>query len=186
MSEKSFFHRFVIPLCAVIIPLLISFVVYFNAARIENDTLHQYVAVVSGLVMVISVMFGALIIYPLAFFRGAKPAERIVACLVSGILFELYEIYMVSRIFPLAESLYFALNPTPLMIFLLAFGFMGICELACRRVARQRGDNQVKILTPAPVAAVAVMLIGLYVMLIWGSGAHFFYIYVSGYLALFR
>lgn len=185
MSERSFIHRFVIPLSFVMIPLVVSFIIYFNSWRIENHSLHQAVAMVSGIVMIVSVMLGAVVIYPLAFFRGAKPAERIVASLIPGIAFDIYEVYVASGVFPVAESLYYALNPTAVMIFLLAFGLMGMGELVCRWILRRRGQ-QVRILTPVPIVGIVVMLAGLYVALIWGNGAHFFYAYLNTYLFLFK
>ena len=185
MSDKSFFHRFAVPACLAIIPLLLSCIVYFNSWRIDNEALHQLAAIASGFVMIAGIMFGTLVIYPLTFFRGAKPAERIIAGLIPGIAFDMYEIYVVSGVFPLAESLYYALNPAAIMIFFLAFGFMGLCELVCRWIDNRRG-NRVRILTPAPIAAIVSLIVGIYVTLIWGNGAHFFYFYINSYLALFK
>jgi len=185
MSQKSLFHRCVIPLCFVMIPLLVSFITYFNSRRIENDTLHQFVAMASGLILIASIFFGALVIYILAFFRGAKPAERIIVSLIPAVVFEVYEIYVASGVFTFAESLYYGLSPLPITIFLLAFGLMGLGELVCRLVIKRRGDH-VRILIPAPIVAIVAMVIGLYVALIWGNGAYFFYLYIDSYLALFK
>jgi len=185
MSEKSFFHRVVIPPCVVMIPLVASFLVYFNSSRIENETLHQFVAMASGLILIVSVLLGALVIYPLAFFRGARPAERIIVSLIPAVVFEVYEIYVAGGVFTFAESLYYGLSPLSITIFLLAFGFMGLCELVCRWITRQRG-GQGRILTPAPIAGIVAMIIGVCVTMIWGNGAHFFYLYINGYLALFK
>jgi len=96
-----------------------------------------------------------------------------------------FEIYVVTGVFPLGESLFYALNPTAITIFFLAFGLMGTCELVCRWIIRRRGER-VRVLTPAPIAGVAAMLAGLYVALIWGNGAHFFYFYINTFQALFR
>jgi len=185
MEQKTFIHRFLIPLCVVLIPLIVSFFAYFNSARIENETLHQSVAILSGLILIACILFGSLVIYPLAFFRGARPAERIIACLIPAMLFDAYEVYVASGVFSCAESLYYALNPSAIATFLLAFGFMGVSEIVCRWIAGRRGDR-VRILTPVPIAAIVVLIIGIYVTLIWGNGAHFFYFYINSYLVLFK
>ena len=139
----------------------------------------------SGLILIASIFFGALVIYTLAFLRGAKPAERIIVSLIPAVVFDAYQIYVASGVFTFAESLYYGLSPLPVTIFLLAFGLMGLSELVCRWVMKRRGDR-VSILTPAPIAAIAAMVIGLYVAMIWGNGAHFFYLYIDSYLALFK
>ena len=185
MNEKSFIHRFLAPLSFVLVPILASFIIYFNSSRIDNETLQQMVALVSGCFLIAAIFFGPAVIYPLAFYRGAKTAERIIACLIPAVVFDIYEVYVVSGVFTLAESLYYALNPTPVTIFLIAFGLMGASEIVCRWTVKRRG-NQVRILTPAPILAIVAMIIGLYVSLIWGNGAHFFYFYINSYLALFK
>ena len=185
LAEKSFFHRFVIPVCAVLITLIAAFFVYFNSWRIESYAVHQFVAIASGLLMILGAMLGAIVIYPLAYFRGAKLSERITASLIPGIAFVLYQIYIFSSAFPLSESLYYGLNPVSITIFFLAFGSMGLCELVCRWISKRRGEN-VKVLTPVPIAAVMGMLIQFYISTIWGNGAHFFYAYVDSYRWIFK
>jgi hypothetical protein len=185
MPERGFFQRFVVPVCSVMIPLALSFLIYFNAARIDNHALHQVVAMVSGIVMIAAAMLGAGVIYPLMFFRGAQRWEKIVGSLVPAIAFDAYEVYVATGVFPLPDSLYYALNPTAVVVFLLAFGLMGACELVCRSIIRRRGE-QVRLLTPTPVAAIAAMIAGIYVALIWGNGAHFFYFYINSYIFFFK
>jgi len=182
-GKKGFFHRFAIPVFAVMIPLIVAFIIYFNSWRIENHTVHQFAAIASGLLMILGAMLGALLVYPLAYFREAKLSERIIAALVPGIAFVLYQIYIASGVFSFSESLYYGLNPVSITIFFLAFGFMGFCELVGRWMRKRRGEN-IKVLTFVPIAAIAVMLTEFYAATIWRNGAHFFYAYVDIYMAL--
>ena len=167
------------------IPLTVAFFVYFNSWRIENDAAHQFAAMVSGLVLIVGTMLGAIVIYPLAYFMGAKPSERIIAALIPGIVFDLYEIYIVSEAFSFAESLYYGLNPVQITVFILALGSMGLCELLCRWITKLRG-GEVRVLTPIPIVAIVVMLFELYIAFIWGNGGHFFNYYMKSYLFLFK
>jgi hypothetical protein len=62
---------------------------------------------------------------------------------------------------------------------------MGLSELICRWKLNKRSEEPVRVLSPAPVVAIFAGLAALYICLLWGLGVHFFYIYISGYRALF-
>ena len=184
MNTSSLPARFIVPLSFVLIPLVASWLLYFNSWRIGHDVLHQWVAIISGLFLLAGLCLGSIVIYPLAFFRGARPVERVIACLAIPLIYCVYEICAASDSFTPAESLYYGLNPTVWMVFVLTVGLMGVCEWVCRGVSRLRGAR-LRVFTWFPLIAVAVLLLGVYFSLIWGNGAHLFYLYVDGYLALF-
>ena len=62
---------------------------------------------------------------------------------------------------------------------------MGLAEMLCR-LSLRRKRAVVQIVTLLPLAAVLLCLAGVYVILIWGFGVHWFYVYQQGYKALFH
>ena len=172
------------PLAIVLITMIASRIVYFNACRIDNDTVYQTVALISGMIHFLSIGFGALLIYPVAYFNGSGKMERIVACLITPVAWNGIEIYNVSEVFSFFESLYYGLNSLALLTFIGTFAMMGICELICRYIMKRRG-SRLKIITPIPVIGIIMFFITIYVTAIWGNGAHWFYLFLNGHIALF-
>ena len=161
-----------------------SRIVYFNAYLIVNHTVYQYVAIASGLIHFISIGFGTLFIYPVAYFNGAGKTERMIACLATPFVWNVFEIYKMGKVFPFFESLYYGLNSLAILTFAMTFAMMGICEMVCRYVVKKRG-KELKIITPAPLIPIVALFIITYITAIWGNGAHWFYIFMNGYIALF-
>jgi hypothetical protein len=165
--------------------MMVSLLAYRFSGRIPHPSLHSAVAHVSAVLLFLSIGFGALLVYPLAYFRGATPGERILASLFTPLLWTLKEIIRVGEFFTFWESLYYGLNSLFLLTFFGTFGLMGLCELICRVRAKKKGIHPGPILTPLPVTAILLSLVALYVLLIWGTGVHWFYIYMEGYKYLF-
>src|SRR4030042_6605604 len=119
MQRASFVKRFWFPTAIAGLALLASHVVYHSSRLIDNEAIHQEVAFVAGLVHLFVLMGGSLIVYPVAFFMGAKPLERVIACLFTPILWSVTEIIRVSEFFTLGESLYYGLySQVPLFLLL--------------------------------------------------------------------
>lgn len=184
MPKNSFGKRFLIPVTIVLAVMVGSRIVYFNSCLIDNDTVYKYVAIVSGLVHFFSIGFGALFIYPNAYFNGAGRRERVIACLITPLVWNFFEIFKMNKVFPFLESLYYGLNSLALLTFTGTFAMMGICEMVCRYLERKRG-GEVKIVTAAPIISIVTLFIVIYITAIWGNGAHWFYIFMNGYLSLF-
>ena len=184
MPKNSFKKRFLTPVAIVLAVMIGSRIVYFNSCLIDNDTVYQYVAIVSGLVHFFSIGFGTLFIYPKAYFNGADRMERMIACLITPVVWNFFEIFKMSKVFPFLESLYYGLNSLAILTFTMTFPLMGICEMVCRYVEKRKGGTM-KIITPAPVLSIIVLLVVTYITAIWGNGAHWFYIFMNGYIALF-
>ena len=82
MREKSFSGRFIRPVATLLVVMTVSYVVYKSAWKVENHFLHQWLSHVFGLILFISLGFGALYVYRKTYFSGAGLGERILACLV--------------------------------------------------------------------------------------------------------
>jgi hypothetical protein len=128
---------------------------------------------------------GALYVYPAAYFRGATLVERICTCLMTPALYTASDVLRVREFFSWGESLYFALSPGFQLILLANLGCMGLAEMLCRLSLRRKGVV-IRVITPLPLAAVLLLPVGVYVIVIWGFGVHWFYVYQQGYKALFH
>jgi hypothetical protein len=186
MERTSFGQRFLKPVFVVLLTLVVSNITYFYLSwQITHPVLGSIVAFVSAAVLFISIGFGTLYIYPVAYFRGANKLERILACLVTPVVWNIKEMIRVSEFFTLGETLYYGLNTAFLLSLFGAIGMMGLCEMLCRWQLGKRTGIRVKVFSPVPVLSIVVGIAALYVCLLWGLGVHFFYIYIEGYRALF-
>lgn len=186
IEKKSFVQRFIVPSGTVLLIMIVSLLAYLNAWRIDNDSLHWFVAYIFGLLLFVSIGFGSILVYPLMYFRGASGGERVLGSLITPIVWTIKELVRVSEYFTLGETLYYGLSSIFLLIFLGTFGLMGIVELICRQRIKKRIDPAMGVITPLPVVAILIGLAALYIIFVWGVGVHWFYIYQEGYKALFH
>ncbi len=185
MQKASFTKRFVFPVAIVLITMLASLKIYNASWRIDNDSLHQAVAFICGIVNIGIIWFGASIVFPWAYFRGAGTAERVVGSLTTPVIWDLMEIVRVTEFFTLGESFYYGLNSMFLVTVAMTMAQMGLWEMICRYIGKIKGVATVNIVSPGPVISIVLGIVGIYVFLIWGVGVHWFYIYQQGYKALF-
>jgi len=185
IKKAPFMKRFVYPTSIVLITWIVSTFVYWNSSKVGSAGLHYLLADASGILMFLSIGFGSILIYPMAYFRGASTAERIAASLVTPIIWIIKEEIRVSEFFTLGKTLYYALNQLHVMVILGSFGLMAACEIACRMIVRKRTGNQIKIVTAFPVSAMVIALIAFYCSLLWEGGVHWFYFFVRVYRAIF-
>jgi hypothetical protein len=186
VPRQSFWRRFLQPVGTVVLVWAVMSVVYLDGAwRLEPGALRSLLAFSSAVLLLLSLGFGALYIYPVAFFRGASTGERLAACLVTPLVWNLKEMLRVGEFFSFGETLYYGLNTAFLLAAFGSLGLAGLCELVCRWRLGQRSEQPVRILSPAPLAWVGMGLAAVYLLILWGLGVHFFYIYIQGYKALF-
>lgn len=182
---RNLWQRAIKPALALLALVAIAIAIYNHSWRLELPTLQRIGGHLFGLTVFFGIGGGALIVYPTAYFRGANPTERICACLATPLLYTASEVLRVREFFSLGESLYYALSPGFQLILLANLGCMGLAEMFCRLRLRRSG-TAVRIVTPLPLAALLLFAMGLYVILIWGFGVHWFYAYQQGYKALFH
>lgn len=186
MEKQNFVKRFVVPTGIVFFTWLLTTVIYYNSRKIGNDTLQQIVADISAVLLFASIGFGPLLIYPFTYFRGAGLAERIIACLVTPVAWDIKEIVRVTEFFSAGESIFYGFNQVFLLAMFGASAQMGLCEMICRWRLNKRGEERLRVVTPVPVVSILVGLAAFYVILLWGVGVHFFYAYMEVYKALFH
>ncbi len=184
MEKRSIASRVLSPVAAVFVVMAGSWLVYNTAWRLENSALHQALAAVSGTLLFLSVTFGALVVYPWAYFRGAPLHERTLACLANPFFWATKECARLYVSHSLAECLYYYLNPLTVWLFLGVVAQMGLAELLCRWRRKRRGE-EIRVAAPGAVAALVGglgLVIGLFA---WGEGENAYVVFLEGYRALF-
>jgi hypothetical protein len=181
----SILERSIRPTLTLLTVVVIGITAYNHFWRLEIPAIQPIAAHLCGFTVFFSVGAGSLYLYPTTFFRGAGKMERIIACLVTPVLYAASEAVRVREFFTWGESLYYALSPGFQLILLGNIGCMGLAEILCR-IRRRRNGETVRIGTPLPLAAFLLFFVGLWVILIWGLGVHWFYVYQEGYKALFH
>jgi hypothetical protein len=181
--RTSFTNRFLGPLCLALVVMLASRIVYLHSHRIDDQVIYHAVAVIAGLVQFASIVLMAVLVYPVAYFRGATPAERVIASSTNLAVWVCIDSYHVSEAFGFLESLYYGLN-IGFILFSWKCALMAALEFCCRHVAKRRGER-LRVMTPLPFIPVLVFLLVIWVLSKEG-GAYYFNRLLDGYLLLFR
>ena len=184
MERQSWKKRFLYPVAGVFVIMSISWVVYNMAWRLDNRVLHELLAAISGTILFLSVTFGTLFIYPIAYFRGASAQERILASFINPFLWATKENIRLYISYSFAECLYYYLNPLSIWLLLGIITQMGLAEMFCRWRETKRGE-QVKVVTSGPLAAFAIGLFLVITLFAWGQGENVYVIFLSGYRKIF-
>jgi hypothetical protein len=183
--RRSLWDRAIKPTLTLLTLVVIAIALYNNFWRLGLPSLQRIAGHLFGLTVFFSVGCGALVVYRAACFRGASLTERICACLVTPVLYTASEVLRVREFFSWGESLYFGLSPGFQLILLANLGCMGLADMLCRLNLRRKGVV-IRVITPLPLAALLLLPVGVYVIVIWGFGVHWFYVYQQGYKALFH
>jgi hypothetical protein len=133
-----------------------------------------------------SIILGTLLIYPLAFFRGAPLRERVIGCLITPTAWILKELVMMPNSYSIGETIYNALNPLYWGTISLTVVEMGICEIACRLAARQKNSLPIRqVVSAGPVITLLAGIGALYIFNAWGDRVGFWYVHQALYQYLF-
>jgi len=184
MEKQSFQKRFLFPALTVSVVMTVSWVVYNLSWRLDLGSLHRPLAAVAGTLLFASVAFGALYVYPAAFFRGATLGERATASLVAPFLWATKECVRLSAAFSFFECLYYYLNPLNIWLLCGVFAEMALAEILCRRRLQRRAPST-RALHPAALGVLAVSLFLAVALYAWGEGENAYVIFLEGYRHLF-
>ncbi|MFH2131300.1 MAG: hypothetical protein ABIK68_13075 [bacterium] len=186
IKAASFRKRVVIPVAAILCVWGISTLIYNHAWRFLDPSLHRPLAIVSAILMAAAISGGTFIIYPVAFFRGASPRERGLACLVTPIVWNVKEMLVFPDFYSFGERLYYGFTPLFLGVLASTIFQMGLSESACRLYLRRKKGTAVgPVFGIAPVSLMLGGMLSLYGFSIWDEGVGFWYIYQGLYQALF-
>lgn len=184
VKRLGFRERFVTPVLVVFVVMTLSWLAYNLAWRLESAALHRVLGSVSGTLLFLSVALGPLLVYSMAYFRGASLKERVAASLINPFLWATKECIRLCISFSLLESVYYYANPLNIW---LAFGViaeMALAELLCRQRLRKRGEN-VRVLHPYPVAVLVISLSLVVSLYLWGEGENVYAMFLEGYRVFF-
>jgi hypothetical protein len=184
MEKKDFKRRIIYPVGILVAVAAASWGAYNLSWRLDNRTLHQIFASVSGTLLFFSVTFGVLFIYPATYFRGASLGERVLASYVTPLLWATKECVRLYVSFSIGECIYYYLNPLNIWLFLGIVAQMGLAEILCRWVRVWRGE-QIRILGAGPLAAFVIGLFLVIFLFAWGQGENAYVAFLSGYRILF-
>lgn len=184
MKKHSFVKRFVAPILIVFAVMAISWVGYNLAWRLDNDKIHHILADIFGTLLFVSITFGVVVVYSMAFFRGASLFERVIASFVNPVIWVIKEVFRMLTSFALSESLYFALNPLVIWLVLGIIAQMGLIEIICRWRLKKRGE-EVRVFNVPAVLAFALGLSLVIILYAWGRGENVFSFYLEMYRAIF-
>ena len=183
LQRSNVTNRFLAPLIIALTVMIASRVVYLNACRIDSQLLYHTLATLAGTIQFASVVLVALVVYPVAYFRGATVVERVIVSSTNLAVWVGIDAYNVSEAFPCLESIYYGAN-IGAILFAWNFAWMGVLELACRWVEKRRGDRGT-ILTLVPFLPLILFLL-VVCLLSKEGGATYFNMLLDGYVALFR
>ncbi len=184
MPKQSAWRQVARPVSLVFLITAASYFGYFGSRQVTNPSLHQIMAAFFGTTYFISIALGSVYVFASSRLKGAALGLAVAACFVTPLAWMTKEVWRISESHPLAECLYYYLNP--LNIWLVSFMFveMGLASLIIRPLLRRRGLGP----DGGPGAAMAVVVVSLAVavsLYAWGKGENIYVLFLGGYRALF-
>ncbi|TFH41790.1 MAG: hypothetical protein E4G96_04815 [Chrysiogenales bacterium] len=185
MEKLDSRNRFIFPMVIPLLIMIFSWMVYNLAWRLDNHSLHRTLALVSGTLLFLSVAFGAAIVYPLAFFRGASTKERILASSVTPFIWMTKECARLYISFSFLECLYYYFNILNIWLICALCVEMGAAEMICRWRLGKRGERANVFTLPAAAAAGIGLFLGVLIF-VMGEGETFYARYLEVYRFFFN
>jgi hypothetical protein len=172
------------PVLVVFLVMTSSWLMYNLSWRLENVALHYVLASLSGTLLFLSVAFGVLAVYPVAYFRGATWTERVLASLINPFLWATKECIRLSVSFSFLECFYYYLNPLNIWLACAVTAEMALVEMLCRH-RRKRLGADVRVLHPTSVAVLLISLSLVISLYAWGEGENVYVLFLEGYRVFF-
>ncbi len=171
--RKSDWKPAVVPVSVAVGIWLFLHFLYEILGLIENVSLYRNLASINWILLVISVGFSALVVYPVVFFRGASKRICILAVFALPMAWSVKEFIRVSATVTIAESLFYVLfTPVQILVFVGQVGLIGVADIYCRIRLKQRKEIS-RVMGPVPLSAIFLSVLILYFVLIRGGGYDF-------------
>jgi hypothetical protein len=182
-----FTRRFIVPAGAA---LAIWLALNFLSTRlgwIENAWLYRMAMNSVHLVLFFYLIFNGVFVYRVMFFRGASLSERIAGSYITPLAFIVKEMIRVTEFFSFGESVYYGLQPYPMLSLLIGqAGMLAVVEMLCRRGLGKGAASRGKTVTAAPVIIAVLSAAGVYFMLFWQWGEAAYWIELAVYRMIFK
>ncbi|SHJ06801.1 hypothetical protein SAMN02745216_00948 [Desulfatibacillum alkenivorans DSM 16219] len=156
--------------------------IMYNIAWYEfAPGMHKPVTFVAGVLLFAVLALAPAIVYPIGRKRGASGPLLVLVSFLTLLIWDAWEVYRVTEFFTIGESLYYGLNSVFIAAVLAGISEMGAWEAYFRKKEKKEGGPGLM----GPVLTALAGLALLYVVMFWNLGQSWFYIYQSGYRALF-
>ena len=177
--------RLFVPAGIVLFFWIILNLVYNLLPAIDDVALYRTLAASTCVLLFISVGFSSLLIYPIMYFNGASFKLRVMGVYIVPLAWCIKEFYRVTAGVTFWEGLFFAFfTSIQLWLLLGQIGLIGVSELICRTVVKQK-NAPIKIVTPGPIIAILISLAATYFIVIWDGGFQFHLMIKMAYRSLF-
>ncbi len=186
MAQKTFYKRVLVPGGIVMLLMILSINVYniCPAIGINYPGLSRIISNISALFMFISIWLGAFIAHPLAYRAGASMRERVLAGLITPLIWSAKMVYGAGCVYSGWELVYWCFHPLVVGVIGVALLDMGISEIVCRLAYREKAPTPERVVQPS---LVVMLLAGVIIVpvALWNGGTFLFYIFVDIYTAFF-
>jgi hypothetical protein len=163
---------------------LVSYLIYYGSRLVDNQAIHQTLAAAFGTIYFVTIFFGPLYVYTDCYVRDVPLGKRIVATSVIPFLWMTKDVLVQMGSHPIAESLYWYLNPLSVWVVCLLAVEMGLGTLSGRYILKRRG-RAIRVITSGPLAAILVGGAAFGGIFAWGQGENLYSLYLDGYRLLF-
>jgi len=184
MQTASFRDRILGPVASVFILAALSYLGYYGARTLGNDSLRLFLATVAGGVYFLSMVVGPLVIFMVVSLRGATLAESILATFAVPFIWMTKDVILQLESHPFLESLYWYFNPLYIWVTCLLVAEMGLGTLAARAIKKRRGEA-VKVITIGPLIAILAGMAVFSALFAWGQGENIYALYLEVYRLIF-
>ena len=184
IDRQPFTRRFLYPAMLVLGIWLVMNLIYANAWKFDLGGANTFISWVCGLGDVIFRVLTPVIIYLITCPRGASLAERVIAGMMPSFGWAVYQFYLAIGVFSVGETVYYGLSSAFLFVFFVLISVTGLCELVFRLTSKYNRQTKKRLL--GPVLAILMGPVSVFVLMVWGGGVHFFYVYQEGYKLLFH
>ena len=172
------------PVVILFLLALGSYLIYNGSRLVANRAVHQVLAAAFGTVYFVAIFFGPLYVYTDCYLRGVPLGRRIVAASVVPFLWMTKDVLLMMRAHPIAQSLYWYVNPLSIWMACLLAVETGLGTLIGRYILKRRG-RAIRVITAAPVAAIIIGGALFAGILAWGQGENLYVLYLDVYRRLF-
>lgn len=152
---------------------------------IDNVQLYRTMVEINWVLLVVSVGFSSVVIYPIAYFRGASVRLRILVVYILPLAWCVKEFIRVSANVTAGEALFFVFFTTVQLLILVGqIGLIGFAEIFCRVRQKKQGGEK-RVFTSAPILAIGFTAAFIYFSLLRGGGYDFHLMIKMVYRSLF-
>ncbi len=138
MNPKSFAKRTGIPVGIVLLVLVLTTFLINDGWRYGLLEAWDRPYTVASVSRIIVLLYATYLIYPIAFWGGAGPRERIIASFTPHFIWMLNEFFELVSVCSVGETLFSIFNPGFLFAIVRTFFQIGLCDIVWRWIARKR------------------------------------------------